>query len=204
MRPLTEEERRIINELPLDETAWLSEIGVKAWGDRATLVERIGARPTLDVNSIVGGYTGPGGKTVPAHAHAKISMRLVPDGSRGDRAFALRNAPPEVRVELPTPAAARLQRLDYTHGRDARLMNLRQIYASRYSYASARSVVNDFKRQLGLRRCSWAQRPTSRSTPNGASTWLTTAVASKRDPFPARVRGAGFLNSDLNDWDDCL
>src|SRR5690606_14022782 len=82
VRPLTEEERRIVNELPLDEEAWLAEIGVEqAWGEpEYSLVERIGARPTLDVNGIVGGYTGKGGKTVlPAHAHAKISMRLVPD-----------------------------------------------------------------------------------------------------------------------------
>ena len=34
----------------------------------------------LDVNGIIGGYTGPGRKTVlPANGHAKISMRLVPD-----------------------------------------------------------------------------------------------------------------------------
>src|SRR5210317_2443899 len=43
-------------------------------------LERIGTRPTLDVNGIWGGYTGEGAKTVlPSKAHAKISMRLVPD-----------------------------------------------------------------------------------------------------------------------------
>ncbi len=43
-------------------------------------LERTGSRPTLDANGIVGGFTGEGKKTViPAHASAKVSMRLVPD-----------------------------------------------------------------------------------------------------------------------------
>jgi acetylornithine deacetylase/succinyl-diaminopimelate desuccinylase-like protein len=43
-------------------------------------LERTGSRPTLDVNGIIGGFTGVGEKTViPARAMAKISMRLVPD-----------------------------------------------------------------------------------------------------------------------------
>lgn len=42
-------------------------------------IERVGIRPSLDVNGIWGGYTGEGAKTVlPSKAHAKISMRLVP------------------------------------------------------------------------------------------------------------------------------
>src|SRR4029079_14293444 len=45
-----------------------------------TTLERITVRPTLDGNGIWGGYTGPGAKTVlPGLAHAKVSMRLVPD-----------------------------------------------------------------------------------------------------------------------------
>jgi acetylornithine deacetylase/succinyl-diaminopimelate desuccinylase-like protein len=44
------------------------------------VLERLGARPTLDVNGLLSGYTGEGAKTVlPARAMAKISMRLVPD-----------------------------------------------------------------------------------------------------------------------------
>ena len=45
-----------------------------------TTLERTGIRPCLDVNGIWGGYTGEGAKTVlPSEAHAKISMRLVPN-----------------------------------------------------------------------------------------------------------------------------
>jgi acetylornithine deacetylase/succinyl-diaminopimelate desuccinylase-like protein len=45
-----------------------------------TTIERVGIRPSLDVNGIWGGYMGEGAKTVlPSKAHAKISMRLVPD-----------------------------------------------------------------------------------------------------------------------------
>jgi acetylornithine deacetylase/succinyl-diaminopimelate desuccinylase-like protein len=43
-------------------------------------IERSGARPTLDVNGMLGGFVGEGQKTViPARAFAKVSMRLVPD-----------------------------------------------------------------------------------------------------------------------------
>jgi len=43
-------------------------------------IERVGIRPSLDVNGIWGGYMGEGAKTVlPSKAHAKISMRLVPN-----------------------------------------------------------------------------------------------------------------------------
>jgi acetylornithine deacetylase/succinyl-diaminopimelate desuccinylase-like protein len=82
VRPISEKERELLSQLPLDQAVWLKETGAPAaWGESDyTLVERLGARPTLDVHGIIGGYTGPGAKTVlPSTVHAKISMRLVPD-----------------------------------------------------------------------------------------------------------------------------
>lgn len=50
-----------------------------------TTLERTGIRPCLDVCGIWGGYTGQGAKTVlPSEAHAKISMRLVPNQLSGE------------------------------------------------------------------------------------------------------------------------
>jgi acetylornithine deacetylase/succinyl-diaminopimelate desuccinylase-like protein len=66
--------------LPFDETKYVESIGVPAlFGEPGfTTLERLGARPTLDVCGIWGGFEGEGPKTIiPAHAHAKISCRLV-------------------------------------------------------------------------------------------------------------------------------
>ncbi|MBW8838790.1 MAG: M20/M25/M40 family metallo-hydrolase [Gemmatimonadetes bacterium] len=41
---------------------------------------RLVSQPTINIEGLVGGYTGPGGKTIlPHRAVAKIDMRLVPD-----------------------------------------------------------------------------------------------------------------------------
>lgn len=79
---LTEAERKAINQAPFDLDAYKKELGIaEVMGEKGyTTLERTGIRPTLDVNGIWGGYTGEGAKTVlPSKAHAKISMRLVPD-----------------------------------------------------------------------------------------------------------------------------
>lgn len=75
-------------------------------------LERTGSRPTLDVNGIIGGFTGKGTKTViPARASAKVSMRLVPDqdwkailASLEKQVAALTTPGVEVRVELLSSA----------------------------------------------------------------------------------------------------
>ena len=82
VRKLTAAQRKAMQKLPHSDTAWRKSIGAKAlFGEPGfTTVERVWARPTLEVNGIWGGFQGDGAKTViPALAHAKISMRLVPD-----------------------------------------------------------------------------------------------------------------------------
>jgi acetylornithine deacetylase/succinyl-diaminopimelate desuccinylase-like protein len=82
VRPLEAWEREEMAKLPFDEDAYRRELGVKAlFGEQGyTTRERVGARPTCDVNGIFGGYEGRGAKTVlPAWGGAKVSMRLVPD-----------------------------------------------------------------------------------------------------------------------------
>jgi len=78
---LSTEERAELNRVPHSDEDFKQSIGLKdIYGEAGyTTTERIGIRPTLDVNGIWGGYTGEGAKTVIASkAHAKISMRLVP------------------------------------------------------------------------------------------------------------------------------
>jgi acetylornithine deacetylase/succinyl-diaminopimelate desuccinylase-like protein len=82
VRSIDADERAAMAALPWDEAEWREETGcVKPWGEADyTLKERIGARPTLEVNGIGIGFTGHGGKTIiPARGIAKISCRLVPD-----------------------------------------------------------------------------------------------------------------------------
>ncbi|MFC1921940.1 dipeptidase [Chloroflexota bacterium] len=82
VRNLDDEERLQLARLPLDEKFYLQQTGAPAlWGESSfSPVERIGARPTLEVNGFYSGFTGEGSKTVlPAWAMAKISTRLVPD-----------------------------------------------------------------------------------------------------------------------------
>lgn len=121
VRALSDEERDILAKFPLDEAAWLTETGApQPWGEpEYTLVERLGARPTLDVHGIIGGYTGPGGKTVlPAQVHAKLSMRLVPDQDPMRirqllQSYVQEIAPPSVQVTVSFAGSAPASITDY-------------------------------------------------------------------------------------------
>ncbi len=82
VRELTPAERELMARIPYSDEKWLSLTGAKGlYGEAGyTTLERVGARPTLEVNGIWGGFTGEGAKTVlPARAHCKFSTRLVPD-----------------------------------------------------------------------------------------------------------------------------
>lgn len=80
VEPLSDGDRESLAALPFDEEAYRDAIpvtqlvGESGW----TILENKGSRPTLDVNGMWSGFTGDGAKTIiPAHAHAKLSCRLV-------------------------------------------------------------------------------------------------------------------------------
>jgi acetylornithine deacetylase/succinyl-diaminopimelate desuccinylase-like protein len=82
VRPLEEAERQAWAQLPFNEKKYRKDFGIpKLFGESGyTTLERTWARPTLEVNGLLSGFTGEGAKTVlPAVAMAKISMRLVPN-----------------------------------------------------------------------------------------------------------------------------
>jgi acetylornithine deacetylase/succinyl-diaminopimelate desuccinylase-like protein len=82
VRVLSDEERAEFARLPMDMEHFMEMTGAPMlWGEAEyTPFERVGARPTLEINGLLSGFTGVGTKTVlPAHAMAKITCRLVPD-----------------------------------------------------------------------------------------------------------------------------
>ncbi|CCH56787.1 peptidase M20 [Fibrisoma limi BUZ 3] len=79
---LSDAERAELAKAPFDLEEYKRDLGIAEVAGEAgySTNERTSIRPTLDVNGIWGGYTGQGAKTVlPSKAHAKISMRLVPN-----------------------------------------------------------------------------------------------------------------------------
>jgi acetylornithine deacetylase/succinyl-diaminopimelate desuccinylase-like protein len=78
---LSLDERSELSRLPIKDEDLKEQTGAKKLhGEKGyTSIERVGARPTLDVNGMLSGFTGKGSKTIiPAWAMAKVSMRLVP------------------------------------------------------------------------------------------------------------------------------
>ena len=105
---LTADERKMLARAPFDMEEYKQFLDIdEVKGEKGyTTLERTGIRPSLDVCGIWGGYTGQGAKTVlPSEAHAKISMRLVPNQTSTEisKLFTehfLRIAPPYVKVEV--------------------------------------------------------------------------------------------------------
>jgi amidohydrolase len=79
---IDDEERARLAQVPFDRDAFMRDAGVTATPGEAgrDLLERLWARPTLDVHGLGGGFVGEGSKTViAAEGIAKVSCRLVPD-----------------------------------------------------------------------------------------------------------------------------
>jgi len=117
-------ERESWKRLPFDEAQFLrQEVGAQELiGEMGySVLERVWARPTLEVHGIAGGFTGVGSKTViPSKAVAKVSFRLVPNQNperilRSFRDFLQFNAPQGIRMELRVLSAAPAVLVDPDH-----------------------------------------------------------------------------------------
>jgi len=95
-RPLSATEKAMIARASAarSEEQSKKQLGVQHWIDDLAWQqanERLESQPTVNIEGLVGGYTGPGGKTVlPHRAVAKIDMRLVPDMKMADAVAALK------------------------------------------------------------------------------------------------------------------
>jgi len=84
-RPVSATEKAMIAEAArrLDESVAKKQLGIEHWVhdvDFRGALELLQSKPTVNIEGLVGGYTGPGGKTIlPHRAVAKLDMRLVPD-----------------------------------------------------------------------------------------------------------------------------
>ena len=111
---LPEAQRKQWAQLPVSAEAFLGDIGLKTpAGEKGrSVLELIWARPTAEVNGIIGGYTGPGTKTViPSVASAKLSFRLVPHQDpekivTAFKAFVTDQLPEDCTVEFITRGAS--------------------------------------------------------------------------------------------------
>jgi acetylornithine deacetylase/succinyl-diaminopimelate desuccinylase-like protein len=130
--------------LRFDERNFLGDIGLtKPAGEQGrSLLELMWARPTCDVNGVVGGYTGEGSKTViPARASAKVSFRLVGD----QNPLAVRDAfRAFVRARLPADCSAEF----ISHGASPAL---RLPLASPYLAKTRAALAAEFNRPAVLK-----------------------------------------------------
>ncbi len=95
-RPLSPAEKAMIAEAAnrLDEQVTKRQLGVDHWVHDVSwreALELLMSRPTINIEGLVGGYTGPGGKTIlPHRAVAKLDLRLVPDMTAAEALTALK------------------------------------------------------------------------------------------------------------------
>jgi acetylornithine deacetylase/succinyl-diaminopimelate desuccinylase-like protein len=96
-RPISPEEKKMIAEAArrLDENVAKKQLSVEHWVHDVNYeqaLELLQSRPTVNIEGLVGGYTGPGGKTIlPHRAVAKLDLRLVPDMKADEAYAALKN-----------------------------------------------------------------------------------------------------------------
>ncbi len=162
VRELPAEERQELARLPINDDYYLQQTGATAlYGEKGyTPVERVGARPTLDVNGLLSGFTGEGSKTViPAWAMAKISMRLVPDQDPKEvktqlEQYLAEHCPDGIRWELKSMAGGKASMSDPHHpGAQALARALETVWGIRPVFkreGGSIPVVGDMQEILGV------------------------------------------------------
>ena len=153
---LTDAERAMLAKVSLTDEQFMDATGVPAvWGDaNYTIRERVSARPTLDINGLWSGYSGPGPKTIiPVRAGCKISSRLV-GNQDGHKIYELIKKA----IEDATPPTVKVEVRLLTTGKPALIpFDLPEMQAA------ARGVR---ARAGGTRRCSRGAAAASRSWPS--------------------------------------
>ena len=162
VRDVPEDIKEQWTSLDFDPADFLGKVGLSvAAGERdRSVLEQVWARPTCEVNGIIGGYTGDGFKTViPSKASAKVSFRLVgdqdPDRIReGFRSFVRASLPDDCTVEFVAHGGSPAVTLPYD---GVYLARARQALADEWGAGPALvggggsiPVAGDFKRVLGM------------------------------------------------------
>jgi len=162
VREPTEEQRSDWRSLGFDEKAFFDEIGLAGpAGEKGySTLEQVWARPTAEVNGIVGGYIGEGAKTViPAKASAKVSFRLVGEQDpevirKSFRAFVEERVPADCKASFLTHGGDRAisQPADSPWVRKARQALTEEWGRPAKVIAMGGSIpiVTQFKRILGM------------------------------------------------------
>ncbi|MGB8213601.1 MAG: dipeptidase [Anaerolineales bacterium] len=162
VRGLSKEEREEFARLPTDERHYIEQTGVSHLRGELgyTANELTGARPTLDVNGLLSGFTGEGSKTViPTWAMAKLSMRLVPDQDPEEvhqqlLRYLEQHAPDDIRWEVKTLAGNPASISDRNNrGVQAMSKALETVWGMRPYFkreGGSIPVVGDMQRLLGV------------------------------------------------------
>jgi len=132
VRPLTGEQRKMIEIAArhLNEETTKKGMGVERWVHDVSwreALELLVSKPTVNIEGLVGGYTGPGGKTIlPGRAAAKLDLRLVPDMTAAEslelfKAHLAKKGFGDIEVKMTggydptaTPADAKIVRVEET------------------------------------------------------------------------------------------